>query len=107
MKNLILTFAILISGFSLVAFSNNYSPEETITISLDQEFTEVPLDELPETIKTAVLKDYAGATVTKAFVNTKEQYKLKLIVKETTSFVYADKDGNWLQESDIKHTEKK
>jgi len=107
MRKLILAVAILTSGFSANAFVNNNLPIETFNITVADDFTEVTLDKLPETITNAVKKDYANATLVKAFTNTKEQYKLELKIKETISIVYTDNDGNWLEEAEVTNTPKK
>ena len=102
MRKLILSVAILASSLTVVAFANNISPIETITISATEDFTEVALEELPTSITIAVQKDYTDALVTKAYVNSNAQYKLELKAEEVTNIVFIDKDGNWLKETDIK-----
>ncbi len=103
MKALILAVAILVGGYS--ASSNNNIVNKVIYISQADDFTEVAVDKLPETITNAVKKDYAGATIVKAYVNTENEYKLELKIKETINTVYADKDGNWLKETESKEIE--
>ncbi|WP_308993491.1 hypothetical protein QLS71_011980 [Mariniflexile litorale] len=105
MKKLILTVAILASGVSTFAMSNNILPIEGINIVMNNEFKEITLDKLPAAVTNAVEKDYASATISKAYVNSKEQYKLDLTIDGNSSTVYADKDGNWIEESAT--TEKK
>ncbi|NJB84111.1 hypothetical protein [Wenyingzhuangia aestuarii] len=102
MKKLILSVAILASGMSTFAMTNNVSPETTINILMNEEFTEISVEELPATVTAAVQKDFAMATISKASVNASEQYKLELTVEGATNTVYVDKDGNWLEESAIK-----
>ncbi len=101
MKKLILTVAILASGVSTFALSNNILPVETISVVMNDEFKEIAIDELPAAVTSAVEKDFASATISKAYVNSSEQYKLELTIDGSTSAVYADKDGNWLEESAI------
>ncbi|NJB84113.1 hypothetical protein [Wenyingzhuangia aestuarii] len=102
MKKLILSIAILASGVSTYAITNNVSPETSINILMNDGFTEISAEELPATITTAVQKDFPSATITKAYVNTNGQYKLELTADEASHTVYADKDGNWLEESAVK-----
>lgn len=101
MKKLILTVAILASGVSAFALSNNNLPVETISVVLNKEFKEIAIDKLPAAVTNAVKKDFASATISKAYVNSSEQYKLELTIDGSTSTVYADKDGNWLEESAV------
>jgi len=106
MKKLILTVAIVASGFSTFALTNSPIHNETITVSIADEFKEVSLENLPETVTAAVAKDFATATLNKAHVNGNEQYKLDLTIDGTEHIAYVDKDGNWLKESDVMPKEK-
>tara|TARA_R110002096_G_scaffold436064_1_gene666714 strand:+ start:20511 stop:20834 length:324 start_codon:yes stop_codon:yes gene_type:complete len=106
MKKLILTVAILASGVSVFAMSNNILPIETINIAMNDEFIEIPVDKLPTAVIDVVKKDFPSATISKAYVNSSAQYKLEITIDENSSTVYTDKDGNWLKESDVKILEK-
>ena len=94
MKKLILSIAILASGVSTYAMVNPVMPTTSINIVMNDEFTEVAVDKLPETVTSAVKKAYATATIDKAYVNASEQYKLELTVDNTDKTVYVDKEGN-------------
>jgi len=101
MKKVILTVAIVASGFSTFALVNNPIQNEIITVSIADEFTEIALENLPETITATMAKDFPEATLSKAYINSNEQYKLEFTMDDTENIVYADKDGNWLKESDV------
>ncbi|KJD35946.1 hypothetical protein PW52_09525 [Tamlana sedimentorum] len=101
MKKLILTVAILTSGISTFAISNNVLPTELISV-VNEEFKEIALEKLPAAITSAIQKDFSTATIAKAYMNESEQYKLELTMDDETSIVYADKEGNWLEESAVK-----
>ncbi|WP_111309678.1 hypothetical protein [Confluentibacter sediminis] len=105
MKKLILTVAILAGGMSTFALPNNILPAESIHVVVNEAFKEIALDKLPAAVASAVEKDFATASISKAYVNDNEQYKLELTVDGSTSTVYADKEGNWLEESAIKSDE--
>ncbi len=105
MKKLILTVAILAGGMSTFALPNNILPAQSINMSVKAEFKEIALDKLPAAVASAVEKDFSTASISKAYVNDSEQYKLELTVDGSTSTVYADKEGNWLEESAIKGSE--
>lgn len=104
MKKLILSVAILTSGVSAFALSNNivFSEAEIVAITMNEEFKEISLDKLSEAIVDTIKKDFPSAIINKAYVNENEQYKLLIIVDENESILYIDKEGNWLEESDIK-----
>ena len=101
MKKLILTVAILASGISTFAISNTIVATEGIHAVMNDEFKEVALDKLPAAVVSAVEKDFPGATISKAYVNSTEQYKLEITLEGSTSTVYADKEGSWLEESTV------
>ncbi|MDO3695748.1 hypothetical protein QVZ41_12935 [Wenyingzhuangia sp. chi5] len=102
MKKIILSIAILASGVSTYAMVNNITPATSINIVMNDEFTEVAVDKLPEAVTNAVKTDFETATISKAYVNTSGQYKLELSIDGASSTVYVDKDGNWIKVSDIK-----
>ncbi|MDO3695750.1 hypothetical protein QVZ41_12945 [Wenyingzhuangia sp. chi5] len=102
MKKIILSIAILASGVSTYAIANNVTPATSINIVMNDEFTEIAVEKLPEAVTNAVKKDFATATIDKAYVNSSGQYKLELTVDDASNTVYADKDGNWLEESAVK-----
>ena len=105
MKKLILTVAVAIlsSGISISAanINNNINSGEVIVMTINEDFKEVALEDLPEAVSNAILKDYATAIIGKAYVNASEQYKIELTIDETETVVYADKEGNWLKEEDV------
>ncbi|MBU3010385.1 hypothetical protein KO506_03155 [Polaribacter vadi] len=105
MKKLVLTvtLAVLTSGVSVYALeSNNYNnPSEIIKTVVNDEFKEIAIADLPVAVSEAITKDFASATVTKAFVNESEQYKIEITMDGAESVVYSDKEGSWLEEKEI------
>ncbi|ALJ05621.1 hypothetical protein APS56_11000 [Pseudalgibacter alginicilyticus] len=102
MKKLILAVAIVASGVSTFALSNNIiNNNEAVVVVVNEKFTEIAVDKLPTAITDAVAKDFASATISKAYVNSSEQYMLTLSVEGSESTVYADKEGNWIEEADV------
>ncbi len=63
-----------------------------------QDYKEVKATEVPQAVKDAVAKDFSGATISKAAVNAKGEYKIELTTadagKET---VYANTKGEWIK----------
>ncbi|MWW24388.1 hypothetical protein [Algibacter lectus] len=101
MKKLILAVAIVASGLSTFALTVNPIQTEISTVSISEEFKEIALESLPAEVTAAVAKDFSTATISKAYVNSSEQYKLEITMDGTDNVVYADKDGNWLKASDV------
>ena len=102
MKKLILSIAILASGVSTYAMSNTITTPTSINITINEEFTEVAVDQLPEAVTDAVKKDFSNATINKAYSNENGQYKLEITVEDAAGTVYIDKDGKWLEADAVK-----
>ncbi len=101
MKKLVLTVAILVGSISVFAISNSNLTDQVINVIEVDEFKEIALEDLPEAVVLAVSKDFASSTISQAFVNSSSQYKLLVDINGEVKTIYADADGNWLEESDI------
>lgn len=98
MKKVVLTVAIVLGGLSTYAtsaFPMNATPK--IEIVAQEEFKEIEAEALPQAVKDALAEDFQTATLDKAYVNDKQEYKLNITVDGAASTVYADKDGNWIE----------
>ncbi|SHJ47465.1 hypothetical protein SAMN04487911_12243 [Arenibacter nanhaiticus] len=63
------------------------------------EYSEIEISALPEAVTNALAKDHPEATISKAYVNKKEQFKLEVAHQDGTSAtLFADKKGNWIEE---------
>ncbi len=98
MKKLVFTAALAFGSLSMIAATTPIFGNEIITTVMNQDFTEIAIEELPSAITEALAKDHPGATIEKAFVNEEAKYKLE-VTKEDGSAVelYADAEGNWLE----------
>lgn len=96
MKKVILTAVFAFA--TMTTFANTQINSLAVqNVTVQEEFKEIAAEELPTAVKEAVMKDYKGASVQKAYVNAKNEYKLELIVAEVAQTVYADANGNWLK----------
>jgi hypothetical protein len=97
MKNLFLSAAIVLGG--LTSFASTSPTTNTIvkTISVQEEYTEVKVVELPVAITDALKKAYPDAVLTKAFKNAKNEYKLEVTVGDKVGALYANADGSWIK----------
>ena len=96
MKKLILSVAIVLG--SLTSFASTPVIPSTIILNITQEeYTEITNDKLPEAVQEAVKKSYPDATIDKAYVNEKKEYKLEITVGEQKAAVFADANGNWIK----------
>lgn len=98
MKKVILTAAIVLGGLSTYvtsAFAINQTDE--IVVAVQDDYKEIKTTALPQAVKDALVADFQTATLDKAYVNHKQEYKLEITVDGAASTVYADKDGNWIE----------
>ncbi|MGC1633634.1 MAG: hypothetical protein WA749_16110 [Gelidibacter sp.] len=98
MKKVILTAAIVLGGLSTYAtsvFTINKTDE--IVVAVQDDYKEINTSALPKAVKDALAADFKTATLNKAYVNHKQEYKLEITVDGAASTVYADKDGNWIK----------
>ncbi|HLT50434.1 MAG TPA: hypothetical protein VKZ93_00680 [Arenibacter sp.] len=97
-----LFFAAVLSLGSLTAFAQEGEESTTqqateVAVAQD-DFSAIEISEVPEAVTNAVSTNYPSATIDKASVNKKEQYKLEVTLEDGTSgTLYADKDGNWIE----------
>ena len=97
MKKVILTAAIVLGGLSTYAMASPaLNQTDEIVINVQDEFKEIKASELPQAVKDALAADFPTANLGKAYVNAEQENKLDLIIDETATTVYADKDGNWI-----------
>ncbi len=96
MKKLILSAAIVLG--SLTSFANTTIPTNFETVKIVQEeYTEITPDQLPEAVQTALKTSYPDATIEKAYVNEKKEYKIEISVGDQKAAVFSDADGNWIK----------
>jgi hypothetical protein len=98
MKNLFLSAAIVLG--SLTSFASTSPVTNTIvkTISVQDEYTEVKIEEVPSAITAALKKAYPDAILSKAYKNTASQYKLEVTVGDKVGALYANADGSWIKQ---------
>lgn len=97
MKNLFLSAAIVLG--SLTSFASTTPITNTIvkTISIEDEYTEIKLEELPAPISESLKKAYPDAVITKAYKNEKSEYKLDVTVGDKVGNLFANADGTWIK----------
>lgn len=97
MKNLFLSAAIILGGLTSFASATPISNTIEKTISIQDEYTEIKLEELPTAVTDALKKAYPDAVLTKAYKNANSQYKLDVTVGEKVGSLFANADGTWIQ----------
>lgn len=96
MKKLILSVAIILGSLSTFALVKPIANTQAESVFIQEEYTEVKAEEVPDAIKTALKSAYPDATLDRAYVNAAKEYKLEITVKDQKATVYADANGNWI-----------
>ncbi|KAF2512131.1 hypothetical protein EYY60_07735 [Flavobacterium zhairuonense] len=97
MKNLFLSAAIVLGGLTSFASTSPISNSIVKTISIQDEYTEIKLEEVPSVVTDALKKAYPDAVLNKAYKNTASQYKLEVAVGDKVGSLYANADGTWIK----------
>jgi len=97
MKNLFLSAAIVLGGLTSFASTSPVSTNIIKTISVQDEYTEIKLEEIPGPVTEALKKAYPDAVLSKAYKNAKSEYKLDVTVGEKVGSLFANADGTWIQ----------
>ncbi len=98
MKKVFLLSALAFASLTTFATTQVNSIETTTLISQSQEeFKEIKPTDIAQPVKDAIQRDFADATVSNAYVNEKNEYKLVLSIGDDSKTVYADAKGNWLK----------
>ncbi|MDA6072653.1 hypothetical protein NJT12_23815 [Flavobacterium sp. AC] len=97
MKNLFLSAAIVLG--SLTSFASTSTITNTIvkTITIQDEYTEIKVEEVPAAITDALKKAYPDAVLSKAYKNAKSEYKLDVTVGDKVGSLFANADGSWIK----------
>jgi len=97
MKNLFLSAAIVLGGLTSFASTSPTSNTIVKTISIQDEYTEIKVEEVPAAITDALKKAYPDAVLSKAYKNSKSEYKLDVTVGDKVGSLYANADGSWIK----------
>lgn len=109
MKRLILSAAIVLGGLTAVtaqtekkalATQTSQTVETNVpTLSAAvQDYKEVNVSEVPQTVKEVVAKNFIDATISNAYVNAKGEYKIQLATADQKdAVVYTDAKGQLVQ----------
>jgi len=97
MKNLFLSAAIILGGLTSFASTSPISNTIVKTVSIQDEYTEIKLEEVPAAITEALKKAYPDAVLSKAYKNAKSEYKLDVTVGDKVGSLFANADGSWIK----------
>ncbi len=97
MKKLILSAAILLGSLSTFASTIPATNEDVKTTSIQEEYSEVKLEEVPEAIKAALKMAYPDVVLDKAYINAAKEYKLDVTIGDKKGNLFADANGKWIK----------
>jgi len=97
MKNLFLSAAIVLGGLTSFASTSPVTNTIVKTISIQDEYTEIKLEEVPVAITDSLKKAYPDAVLSKAYKNAKSEYKLDVTVGDKVGSLFANADGSWIK----------
>ncbi|RTY65561.1 hypothetical protein EKM05_01265 [Flavobacterium sp. GSP27] len=97
MKKLILSAAIILGSMTAFATTVPTSNELVQTLSIQEEYVEVQVENVPDAIKTALLAAHPDAVLDKAHVNANKEYKLEVTAAAKKVILFADETGKWIQ----------
>ena len=97
MKKLILSAAILLGSMNTFAAITATINPTVNSVVINEEFTEIKIEELPAAVKDALKKAYPDAAITKAYINEAKEYRLDVTVGDKVGSLFADENGNWIQ----------
>ena len=97
MKNLFLSAAIVLGGLTSFASTSPITNTIVKTISIQNEYTEIKLEEVPVAVTDALKKAYPDAVLSKAYKNAKSEYKLDVTVGDKVGSLFANADGSWIK----------
>ncbi len=97
MKNLFLSAALVLGSLTTFASTSPITNTIVKTISIQDEYTEVKVEEVPAAVTDALKKAYPDAILSKAYKNASSQYKLEVTVGDKVGSLYANADGTWIK----------
>ncbi|URC13372.1 hypothetical protein [Flavobacterium sp. B183] len=97
MKNLFLSAAIVLGGLTSFASTSPMSNTIVKIAVIQDEYTEIKVEEVPAAVIDALKKAYPDAILSKAYKNEKSEYKLSVTVGDKVGSLYANADGTWIK----------
>lgn len=69
-----------VKASSIVEAEAPVAAKQTVEAKVNQEFKKIKVEELPKAVLTTISKNFGGATIAKAYVNEKKEYKVEVAV---------------------------
>ncbi len=101
MRKLMFAIAIVFGTLTITnaQSSSPETPTKALLASVQDDYKEVNVSELPQAVKDAIAKDLEGAVVSKAYTNGKGEFKLVVTTAdEMSKTLFINKKGEWKKE---------
>jgi hypothetical protein len=96
MKYFVVTMTLLGCVFASFAKPFFELDSEKNIVLFQEQYKEITLNKVPESIKRALKNTFPGAILDKVFVDDNKEYKLEISVASQQTTVYSDVEGNWI-----------
>ncbi|MCW2121171.1 hypothetical protein [Flavobacterium sp. 7A] len=93
MKKLILSAAILLGTMTAIATPTEAAVQNNAIENIQDEFTEVATDALPDAVNSTITNSFPGAKLEKAYTNEQKEYKLEISMSDKMYTIYTDAEG--------------
>ncbi|SDG62399.1 hypothetical protein SAMN04488062_101132 [Flavobacterium omnivorum] len=97
MKKLILSAAIILGSVSTYAITVPSTVGVVQTTTIQEEYIEVKLGEVPVAIMEALKGAYPKTVLDKAYINAAKEYKLEVTMDGKKGNLFADENGKWIK----------
>ena len=97
MKKLVLSVAVLLGSLTTFAAGTPVQNSIEKVITVQEEYTEIKVEELPTAVTDALKTAYPDAVINKAFINANKEYRLDIKTGDQEGSLYADETGKWIQ----------
>ncbi|MHA7944496.1 hypothetical protein ACJOV8_015570 [Formosa sp. 3Alg 14/1] len=98
MKNIVIASALALGGISTQATSSQplFFHDGIMDIVFQEDFTPIEINQLPNPILEAIVKNHGAVEISKAYKNDLKEFKLELSIDNSIVTVYKDENGHWI-----------
>ncbi|QLE02409.1 hypothetical protein HX109_12890 [Galbibacter sp. BG1] len=98
MKKIVLVAAMALGSLTAFAASPAAVNNDTNIATVQDDYKEITVAEVPAAITEALEADFPGAELTKAYVNEEGTYKIEAKTADTTGHLFANENGEWIEQ---------
>ncbi|MDG3580966.1 hypothetical protein [Galbibacter pacificus] len=98
MKKIVLVVAMALGSLTAFAATPAVANNDTKVATLQDDYKEIAVAEVPQAVQEALQADYPEAQITKAYVNEENTYKIEVQMGEQTGTLFANENGEWIEQ---------